>query len=241
MNVLAIGAHPDDLDISCGGTLIRLARGGVRVVMAVMTDGRANPTGDPEGVAMRRRRESQRSADLAGAELAWLGFPDGRLVDGEPARNSLIELMMRVQPDLIITHAPDDYHSDHVTTSRLVMATVQMAWSPPAGLEGEPLRKPVPVAFMPPANGINFLPEEYVDVSEVWETKLQMALSHRSQYLPWPPPEEAPLQEPHEQYYFARLARVVDEFYGLQCWCRYAEAFRWWRAADRLVARRLLP
>ncbi len=241
MNILAIGAHPDDLDICCGGTLIRLARGGARVVMAVMTDGRANPTGDPVGVAARRKREAQRSAGLAGAELAWLGFPDGGLVDDEPARLTLIALMMRVQPDLIITHTPDDYHSDHIATARLVMATVQMAWAPPPGLAGDPLRKPVPVAFMPPANGINFIPEEYVDVSEVWETKLQMALSHRSQYLPWPAPEDEPLPEPLEQHSFTRLVRVVDEFYGLQCWCRYAEAFRWWRAADRLVAKRLLP
>lgn len=241
MNVLAVGAHPDDLDISCGGTLLRLARSGARVVMAVMTDGRGHPLGDPARVAALRRSEAQRSADMVGAELVWLGFQDGRLMDDLPARLALIELMMRVQPDLIITHAPDDYHADHNTTSRLVTATVQMAWAPPPELSGEPLRKPVPVAFMPPANGINFLPEEYVDVTEVWETKLQMALSHRSQYLPGPDYDALALQEPLDQYYLARLTRVVDEFYGNQCWCRYAEAFRWWRAADRLLPRRLLP
>lgn len=241
MNVLAIGAHPDDLDISCGGTLVRLAQSGARVVMCVMTDGRANPLGDPEQVAARRRGEAERSAGIAGAELAWLGFPDGRLVDEFPARLALIDQMMRVQPDLIITHSPDDYHSDHNTTSRLVMAAVQMAWAPPSELQGEPLRKPVPVAFMPSANGINFIPEEYVDISDVWKTKLQMALSHRSQYLPGPDYDAVVLQVPLDQYYFARLTRVVDEFYGLHCWCRYAEAFRWWHAADRFVPRRLLP
>lgn len=244
MNILAIGAHPDDLDICCGGTLIRFAQNGERVVMAVMTDGRSHPIGDPDQVAARRKIEAQRSAELAGAELVWLGFPDGRLTDDVPARLKLIELMMRVQPDLIITHAPDDYHSDHITTSRLVTATVQMAWAPPAelaGLDLEPLRKPVPVAFMAPANGINFLPEEYVDVTVVWERKLQMALNHRSQYLPGPDYDAHNLQEPLDQYYLARLTRVVDEFYGLQCWTRCAEVFRWWRAADRLLPRRLLP
>jgi LmbE family N-acetylglucosaminyl deacetylase len=241
MNVLAIGAHPDDLDFCCGGTLIRLAQAGERVVMCVVTDGRGHPVGDPAGVAARRKAEVQKSAQLAGAELEWLGVQDGRLLDDVPTRLKFIDLMMRVQPDLIITHPPEDYHSDHVLTSRLVTATVQMAWAPPPELSGTPLRKQVPVAFMGSAYGINFSPEEYVDVSDVWETKRQMVLHHRSQYLPGPDYDAVQLQEPLDQYSFARMARIVDEFYGQQCWVRYAEVFRWWRAADRLVTRRLLP
>ena len=241
MNILAIGAHPDDLDFGCGGTLLRYRQAGENVVMCVVTDGRAHPRGNPKKVSARRRQEAQASADLVGAELVWLGFPDAQLIDDTPTRHRFMELMMRVSPDLIITHAPDDYHSDHIMTSRLVTATIQMAWAPPPELTGEPVRKQVPVAFMPPAYGINFLPEEYVDISEVWEQKLQLVLQHRSQYLPGSDTESVPLQEPLDQYSFARMARITDEFYGQQCWCRYAEAFRWWRAADRLVPRRLLP
>lgn len=241
MNVLAIGAHPDDLDFCCGGTLIRMVKAGHRVVMCVVTDGRAHPIGDPEMVAARRRQEAQRSAAMVGAEVEWLGLSDGRLIDDMPTRLKFIDLMMRVQPDLIITHYPEDYHADHVMTSRLVTFTVQMAWAPPPELKGEPLRKQVPVAFMMPSNGINFIPEEYVDVSEVWQTKAQMVLSHKSQYLPGPDFDAVEPQEPLDQYSFYRLARVVDEFYGLQCWVRYAESFCWWKASDRLVTRRLLP
>ena len=182
---------------------------------------------------------------MVGAELVWLGFPDGRLVDDFPTRLKFIELMMRVQPDLIITHPPEDYHSDHVATNQLVTKTVQMAWAPPVELKDQPglapLRKQVPVAFMTSASGINFIPEEYVDVSEVWDTKLQMVLSHRSQYMQGPDYDAVELKEPLEQYSFAHMARVMDEFYGLHCWCRYAEGFRWWKATDRLVARSLLP
>jgi hypothetical protein len=128
-----------------------------------------------------------------------------------------------------------------VVTSRLVMATVQMAWAPPSGLEGPPLRKQVPVAFMPPSNGINFIPEDYVDVTAVWDTKLAMVMHHRSQYLPGPDYDSSQVEEPLDQYSLYRLTRIMDEYYGLHCWCRYAEAFRWWRAADRLVPRRILP
>lgn len=136
--------------------------------------------------------------------------------------------------------AHPDYHSDHVQTSRLVTATIQMAWAPPPGLMGEPVRKPVPVAFMTPANGIQFTPEEYVNVTEVWDRKIEMVLCHRSQYLPGPD-YTVPLQPPLDQYYHYRLTRIMDEFYGLACWVHYAEAFRWWHAADRFVTRRLLP
>jgi LmbE family N-acetylglucosaminyl deacetylase len=241
MNILAIGAHPDDLDICCGGTLIRLREAGNRVVMCVVTDGRGHPLGNPEQVSARRRKEAQASADIVGAELVWLGFQDARLLDDIPTRLKFIQLMLDVSPDLIITHYPEDYHADHVMTSRLVTMTIQMAWAPPPELSGAPVRKQVPVAFMPPSNGINFIPEDYVDITDVWNKKLQMALNHRSQYLPGPDYDAVELQEPLDQYSFARLTRIPDEFYRQQCWCRYAEAFRWWRAADRLVSRRLLP
>jgi LmbE family N-acetylglucosaminyl deacetylase len=241
MNVLAIGAHPDDLDASCGGTLIRLAQAGHRVVMCIATDGRAHPIGAPEKVSALRRSEVQASADLIGAELVWLGHPDGGLMDDIPTRRSFIQLMMNVSPDLIITHNPEDYHSDHVTTSRLAMNTIQMAWAPPPGLEGAPVRKQVPIAFIPPSNGFDFSPDEYVDVSDVWSIKQKMILHHHSQYLPGPDYDPAQVKEPFDQYSLVRLIRVVDEFYGLQVWKPYAEAFRWWKAADRMVTRRLLP
>jgi hypothetical protein len=68
-----------------------------------------------------------------------------------------------------------------------------------------------------------------------------MVLSHKSQYMEGPDFDASEVQEPLEQYSFYRLARVADEFYGMQCWKKYAESFRWWKASDQLVTRRLLP
>jgi LmbE family N-acetylglucosaminyl deacetylase len=241
MNILAIGAHPDDLDICCGGTLIRFCEAGENVTMCIVTDGRAHPVGDPKRVSDLRHAEAQASADLIGAKLRGLEIPDGTLIDDISTRHKFIQLMMDVSPDLIITHSPDDYHSDHNYTSRLVTATIQMAWAPPPGLVGEPVRKRVPVAFMTTANGINFTPEEYVNVTDIWDKKMKMVMNHRSQYLSGPDYEENQIKEPRNQYFLYRLTRVMDEFYGLACWCTYAEAFRWWHAADRFVTHRLLP
>jgi hypothetical protein len=94
---------------------------------------------------------------------------------------------------------------------------------------------------MTSANGINFQPQDYVDVASVWDTKIKMVMGHHSQYLPGPDYDPSKVQEPLDQYHLYRLTRVMDEFYGLALWAKYAEAFRWWPAADRFVSQRLLP
>src|SRR5689334_18394655 len=121
MNVLAIGAHGDDLEAFCGGTLALYARAGHHVVMCVVTDGRGRPMGDPEEIARIRKGEAQASADFIGAELAWLAIPDGELTVDEATRFKFVEVIRRSNADVIITHPPDDYHPDHNATSQLVM------------------------------------------------------------------------------------------------------------------------
>ncbi len=68
-----------------------------------------------------------------------------------------------------------------------------------------------------------------------------MVLCHRSQYLPVEEISTAVVSEPYDRYGLYRFTRVMDEYYGLCCGAQQAEAFRWWRASDRIVARRLLP
>ena len=89
MNILAIGAHPDDLEEFCGGTLALYARGGHQVTMCVVTDGQGNPLGNPEEIAAIRKVEAQASADLIGAELVWMAIPDGRVMVDEATRNRI--------------------------------------------------------------------------------------------------------------------------------------------------------
>src|SRR5262249_37403206 len=159
MNVLAIGAHGDDLEEFCGGTLALYAQAGHHVVMCVVTDGRGRPMGDPEQIAAIRKQEAQASADVIGAELVWMGVPDGDLMADEPTRHKFIEVMRQSSPDIMITHPPDDYHPDHNMTSRLVMDAAQVSRTTNYRSKLPPIRKPVPVAFMDSELGINFLPE----------------------------------------------------------------------------------
>ena len=142
---------------------------------------------------------------------------------------------------MIITHPPNDYHPDHNATSRLTMDATQVARTSNYPSALAPVRKPVPVAFMDTENGIEFTPEEYVDISSVWEVKQAMLLQHRSQHMPGPNYDPDFVMPPPEQNAILRAARILSEFRGLACGVAYGEGFRWWRATNRIVPRRVLP
>ena len=148
MNILAIGAHGDDLELFCGGTLARCAARGDTVFMCVVTDGRGRPKGTLEDVIAIRKREAVASAAVIGAESVWMGIPDGGVWFDEPTRHQFIEVIRRTQPDLIITHPAEDYHPDHKATSRLVMDAAQVARTMNYASQYPPHRATVPVAFM---------------------------------------------------------------------------------------------
>jgi len=241
MNVLAIGAHGDDLESFCGGTLALYAQRGDNVTMCVVTDGRGRPKGDPDTIAGIRKAEAEASAAVIGARSVWMAIPDGGLWFDEPTRHRFIEVIREAQPDVIITHPPDDYHPDHKTTSRLVMDAAQVARTSNYPSRFEPHRAQVPVAFMEAERGIDFLPEDYVDITSVWDTKIKMLTQHVSQMMPPEKYDPAFVMPPVEQTFFYRYAQIVSAFRGLACSIPYAEGFRWWRAANRIVTRRVLP
>src|SRR6266571_2059011 len=101
MRLLAIGAHPDDLEILSGGTLARFAARGDAVTMLVMTDGSAGHAeiGAAE-LAVIREREARAAAAVIGAEFVWLGLPDEFVFNDEPTRRRLLEAIRAARPDL---------------------------------------------------------------------------------------------------------------------------------------------
>src|SRR5438874_8255470 len=122
MRVLAVGAHPDDLEILCGGTLARFVREGHEVVMCHATLGdRGSYVHTSEEVAAIRGKEARRAAEICGAEHATLGLHDVEVDAADPAQRRLvIDLVRETRPDLILTHHPHDYMSDHNEIARLV-------------------------------------------------------------------------------------------------------------------------
>ena len=112
MNVLAIGAHPDDIELGVGGTLIRHISRGDRVTFLVMTRGELGIHEDAS-----RSGEQLRAAEAMGAELLWGGFRDGAVPSGAEAITVIDEAILRTEASLVYTHAPDDTHQDHRSTS----------------------------------------------------------------------------------------------------------------------------
>ncbi|MGI8965066.1 MAG: PIG-L deacetylase family protein, partial [Limisphaerales bacterium] len=121
MNILAIGAHPDDIELNCAGTLARYAAEGHSITMAVFTSGNM---GDlkipPDELSAIRKGEAEASAEILQARLLWPGVDDELVFSNETQRAIMIDLLREADPDVIITHSPTDYHPDHRYVSQLV-------------------------------------------------------------------------------------------------------------------------
>jgi len=232
MRILAVGAHPDDVELLCGGTLALYARRGDAVVMAAACTGdRDDPEIPPEEMAQIRRAEATAAAAVIGAEYICLGFSDETVFPTEESCLRFVDLIRQARPDLIITHGPGDYHVDHQNTGQLTfwastLATVAHIHTayPPA-----PLRPPI--YHMDNVAGINFLPTEYVDISQVIELKREMLGQHRSQFRVF---ERTGVDLMDQML-------TMSRFRGHQCDAAYAEGFRRLDIHRRIPSRRLLP
>lgn len=194
--VLALMAHPDDIEITCAGTLILLAAAGWEVHMATMTAGDLGSATLPAAAISRiRRKEAAASARLLGAGYTCLGIPDLTIAHGERQKRIVTGLLRDVRPNLLITHPPVDYMADHEQTSYLARdaafgSTIPnwAALSPtgvrrkaaapcdalPALLFADPIDLATPDGSRAPARQV-------VDISTVIETKAAMLAAHASQ------------------------------------------------------------
>ena len=165
MRILALGAHPDDLEIFCFGALAAWAAMGASLSLVVVTDGAKGGTWPPDHLR-RLRAEETRAALAPLGQPRLLGFPDGGLRADAALEAALRDLIDQEQPDLLLTHAPNDYHADH----RALSAAALQA----AGFS-------VPVLFMDTMNGTGFVPSHWVDVTDHWSAKTAAILAHETQ------------------------------------------------------------
>ena len=189
--VLALHAHPDDLEFTCAGALALLSRAGCHLTLATMTPGDAGSAElEPEAIAAVRRGEARASAGLLGADYVCLEFRDLAVFDDDESRRRVTEALRRARPDLVLTAPPVDYLADHEATSRLVRdacfaATVPnyatRQWDP-----APPLAKVPHLDFVDPIGGEDrdgkpVAPDFYVDVSAAFDLKRRMLACHASQ------------------------------------------------------------
>jgi bacillithiol biosynthesis deacetylase BshB1 len=174
IDVLAIGAHPDDAELGCGATLALLAARGRRVGLLHLTRGERGTRGNE---AERRSEAEAAARALGAAAVDFLDCGDGALRHGEAEEDALIAVIRRRRPELVLGPAPYDRHPDHGRAHELVHAACFYAGLRQRGA-GQPHRPAAVFSYM---QHDPFPPSFIVDVSSTWERKLAALAEYRTQ------------------------------------------------------------
>lgn len=228
VRILAIHAHPDDVEFQCAGTLALLKEKGAQITIVTMTPGDCGSAEmNSDEISATRRAEARAAADLLGADYHCLEFRDLSIVHDNPSRQRVTELLRRVRPDIVLTAPPVDYMSDHEVTSRLVRdacfnasvpnyRTNQWDPAPPAG-------KIPHLYYVDAIEGMDWfgnpiLPQFIVDTTATFDLKLNMLACHASQRN-W-------LRKQHGIDEYLDGCRRWSEKRGAEIGAQHGEAFR---------------
>ena len=197
LSVLVIGAHPDDCDSCAGGTAIQWAAMGHRVKFLSLTNGDAGHQSDGGGaLAKRRRAEAQEAGRRFGiSEYEVLDNHDGELEPTLGVRGQVIRAIRRWNADVVILPRPNDYHPDHRNTGLVVQDAAYMVIVPNVAPDTPPLAKnPVFLYCQDSFQRPNpFRPDVAVDITSVYDRKIDAMDAHVSQFYEWLPWTEGSL------------------------------------------------
>jgi LmbE family N-acetylglucosaminyl deacetylase len=202
LKILVTGAHPDDPETNCGGTICRYVNEGHEVVVLYLTRGEAGIEGTSyEDAARIRTAEALEACRIMGARAVFAGQIDGNAVINESSYVVIADIIKNEAPDVIFTHWPLDTHRDHRICGNLVYD----AWLRVA--------RNATLYYTESLTGSqtqNFYPNTYIDISEVAEKKWEAAFVHTSQKI------KEEVYDYHKQ---------MELFRGFEKGCDRAEAF----------------
>ena len=233
MKVLAIGCHPDDIEVACAGTLAKYTSEGHSVTVCHVANGdKGHAVIMPDELRAMRREEAKKAGSLAGIKVVTCDVGDVMVYDNKEQRDLVVDVIRSEMPDVIITHSPNDYMPDHTAVSKLVFDASFAASVPhyKTGVAGA--AELTQLYYMDTLAGVNFLPTEYVDISSTIDKKLEMLECHVSQ-MKW--------MRDHDHIDFAEFVKTCARFRGLQCGVDYAEGFTQAYAWPKIKPMRMLP
>ncbi|QGJ69161.1 N-acetylglucosaminylphosphatidylinositol deacetylase [Planctomycetales bacterium 10988] len=226
--VLAIHAHPDDIEFQCAGTLALLNAQGHHITMVTMTAGDCGSRDlSPEAIAKVRRQEAKSAADMLDAHYECLEFHDLSIVVDNESKRRVAEAIRRARPDIVFTAPPADYMEDHEATSRLVREACFSASCPNYATrqwEPAPATEKIPILYyVDPLDAMDLWgnqiePHFYIDIQEVFEKKKEMLACHESQ--------RAWLRAQHGVDEYLEMLERFGKDRGEEVGLPYAEAFR---------------
>ena len=221
LDILAIGAHPDDVELSCGGTIIKLVKQGRSVGILDLTEGELGTRGDRK----TRAKESAKAASVMGVAVREnLKLPDGNIESHMDNRLRLVRAIRTWQPDVLLFPYPVDRHPDHERAHVLCReawftAGLQKVATSVRGRSQNPFRPRAYYHFM---QWYEFVPSFIVDVSAEFDQRMDTMRAYRSQfYDPASRERETVLSTPE----FLEMIRTKLEYYGDRIGKKYGEPF----------------
>lgn len=235
MKVLAVGCHPDDLEIACGGTLRKYVESGADVYMCHIANGNMGHVEIlPGPLAELRSKEAEAAGKVIGAKEVFnldvgdilINRFDNNVVD------EMAEVVKYTRPDVIIAHNDEDYMQDHVEASRIAFNGSFISTLAHKAVKNAAYSEFVPIYYMDTLSGVNFSPTHYVDITNQIDTKLKALSCHESQ-IKW--------MLEHDGIDFLDMVKTCSKFRGYQCGVPFAEGFRPCMVYPRMTTKQLLP
>lgn len=193
--ILAIGAHPDDIEFGCAGTLIACADKGHEVSLLVMTEGGQG------GERSIRAREQEKALEVMGiSSVFWGGYQDTQVPPGRESIEKMEEVLGRVKPEVIFCSFFDDTHQDHRNMAQSVMSATRYVPN---------------VLFYEGPTTQNFNPQVFTDIEKTMERKMDALRAHASQVM----------KTNIAGISILEMAHSCANFRGIQARVKFAEAF----------------
>lgn len=221
LDILALAAHPDDVELSCAGTLIKAIQQGKKAGVVDFTRGELGTRGTPE----IRMQEAEAAAKVMGLSAREnLGFRDGFFKNDEAHQLELVRAIRKYQPEIVLANAVDDRHPDHGRASFLskeacFLAGLAMIETKVDGVKQLPWR---PKAVYYYIQSIPHTPDFIVDVTSAWDTKMDAIRAFKTQF------HDPKSGEPETYISSPRFMKMVDArgiHYGHEIGVEYGEGF----------------
>jgi len=216
VDILFFGAHPDDVELACGGTAAKLVKDGHRVGIIDLTRGEMGTRGTP----LTRKREAASAAKVLGATFRQqLDFQDGNLQTGREQELEIIAILRERRPRLVVAPYPDDRHPDHTRTGRIV--TEASFYAGLRSLKTDlPEHRPQTVLYY--LQNYMFPPSFVVDVTRHWKTRMRAVAAYKSQF------HDPNSKEPKTFISDPKFLEMIDargKHFGALINAQYGEAF----------------
>jgi N-acetylglucosamine malate deacetylase 1 len=217
LDLLAIAAHPDDVELTCGGTVLKMSQAGYRTGILDLTRGETGTRGTPE----IRLREAASAAKILGVKVRRnLGLPDARLALTDEQKIAVAEVIRELQPYTIILPYWEGRHPDHYTASNLGFEAAFIAGLKAYPMKGQPFR---PFKILYATSDGHARPTFAVDITKQYQARRRAILAYKSQFTPSKRAPKSKVYLPLDELE-ARMSHQARH-YGRMIGVQYAEGF----------------